>query len=218
MKRTNYLLTLFSILIIVIGILIFFTCWTNETKSLITQYSGVLVTGFGFIIAIYQLRLSTKQYLDDIKKKEKDYLDLSIETKYLNDFYSLRTQVINKSREDKDIDYSFILISKQEDDILEKIQSIDDFLKLNEEIGCSNDFIKLKDKIEKPLIIDNSVCIIPLEFYFSENIRIGNENPSYTFSFHKDDIKLNEGIYSVRFYIFPKNGYHRSTVDSLILK
>ena len=46
---------------------------------------------------------------------------------------------------------------------------------------------------------------------------IGNENPSYTYTFDKN-VGIDKGIYSVRFFIFPHVGYHRSTVDSLIIK
>lgn len=218
MKQTKGLFIGFSIFLIIIGLLIFLTCWSIDTKTLIIQFAGIVVTGIGFVIAIYQLKLSTNQYLDDIKKKNKDYLDLMIETKYDNQYFSLKTQVINKSGDNKEIDFSFILITKQQDDIIEKIQSIKNYLKLDFSMPYSNDFNKLKNYITKPIFIENTIGIIPLEFYYSENIRIGNENPSYTFSFNRSELDLTNGIYSARFFIYPKNGYHRSTVDSLILK
>lgn len=218
MKTNKILITGFSICMIIIGILIFATCWTNETKSLISNYAIIVVTGVGFLIAIYQLKLSTKQYFDDLEKKEKDYLDLRIETKTENDFHSIKTQVLNKSGSYKVIDYSFLLITKQERNFIDDVNSVIQHLNLDLQLDYTPNFNQLKNKIREPLFINNSIGIIPLEFFFSENIAISNENPCFTYSFDNRVINLQQGIYSVRFYIFPKEGIHRSTVDSLIIK
>lgn len=86
-------------------------------------------------------------------------------------------------------------------------------------IRCTNDFEKLKNVIEEPLWIPNvGGAIIPVSFYYKENIRISNENPSFVYSFNNKKEMLPNGIYSVRFYIFSINKrYHRSTVGSLII-
>lgn len=218
MRGTKLLAVFFSLILIVIGILIFITSWKDETKTLISQYAGVLVTGFGFFVAVYQLKLSTFKYWEDEKRKKTDFLDLTIETKSMDNIHSIKTQVNNKSGEKKEIDFSFILITKQEKNILAAVNNILEQNGVDFQISCTNDFNNLKDFIIKPLIINNEIGIIPLEFYFSENIAIGNESPGYTYSFDNDEIKLNNGIYSVRFFIYPTTGYHRSTVDSLIIK
>lgn len=216
--KTNWILVIFVILIVIIGFMLFLTCWSNDTKSLISQYVGILVTGIGFIVAIYQLKFSTDQYVNELKSKSKNFLELNIDVKNINQFYSLNTQVVNKSGEDKEIDYSFLLITKQDEDILSNFNIITKYLDLKSDISATNDFNCIKNYINNPLFINNSIAIIPLSFYFSENIKIGNENPSYTYSFDNNEAKLKTGIYSVRFYIFPNNGgYHRSTVESLIV-
>lgn len=209
MKRINILLIFFALILITIGLLIFATCWTFDTKSLISQYAGVLVTGIGFILAIYQ-------YFHSENKKQKDYLDLIVETKTDNDYYSIKTQVLNKSGEIKDIVYAFALITPQDENIVNAIQTLVTFKQWDIEIKCSNHFFKLKEEITSLLLFEKMV-IIPLSFYYSENIRIGNENPCYTYSFDNKTIGLDKGIYSVRFFIYPKIGYHRSTVDSLVI-
>ena len=209
MKRTNYLLLIFSLILIIVGLLIFIPCWSIETKSLISQYAGILVTGIGFIIAIYQ-------YFDDVNKRKKDFLDLEVETKKDTEYYSIKTQVFNKSGENKDIDFSLILLTEQDKSVLQLIQSVIDEKQWNIKIGCTNDLNKLKKYVEEPLFY-NSIGIIPLSFYFNENIRIGNESPCYTYTFHRS-VGLKKGIYSARFFIYPKVGYHRSTVDSLVIE
>ena len=216
--KKYWILVIFIIVLLIIGFMLFLTCWTNDTKSLISQYAGIFVTGIGFIVAIYQLKFSTDQYVTELKSKSKNFLELNIDIKNINQFYSLKTQVVNKSGADKEIDYSFLLITKQEEDILSSFNIITKYLDLESEISATNDFNCVKNYIKNPLFINNSIAIIPLSFYFSENIKIGNENPSYTYSFDNNEAKLKTGIYSVRFYIYPSNGgYHRSTAESLIV-
>lgn len=70
MMKNVFLIISFSLFILLIGILLFLTCWKDETKSLIIQYAGVIVTGIGFIIAIYQLKFSTNQYFEDQEKRK----------------------------------------------------------------------------------------------------------------------------------------------------
>jgi tRNA(Leu) C34 or U34 (ribose-2'-O)-methylase TrmL len=223
MKKTGYLITSFAIFLIIVGILIFCTDWTDKIRLLITNYAGVIVTGLGFVIAIYQLRFATNKYFEDIEKKNKDYLDLLIKTEKENDYYSIKTQVLNKSGEDKGIEYSFLLITKQDENINDKIAKIISEKKWSINITSANDLINFKGNIEAPLFWNNVLAIIPLKFYYEENLRIGNENPSYSYSFDNNIVKLQKGIYSVRFFVFPEQDtsshrYHRCTVDSLIIK
>ena len=49
------------------------------------------------------------------------------------------------------------------------------------------------------------------DFYYDENVTIGDENLTYRGSIDKS--KLKNGNYSVRFYIFSSFRLHRSTQD-----
>ncbi len=218
MKSTNIWIALVVIFLISIGVLTFLTCWDKETKSQILQFGGIIITGLGFFIAIVQLKIASNKYFSDLEKKSKDYLDLSVVAENVESFYNIKTKVINKSGENKDIDFSFLLITQQSEDIIEQANQIANFKELNRVFDCSNDFNEFKSFIEEPIFINKRIGLVPLDFYFSENIAIGNENPAYTYSFDNTKIKLDKGIYSVRFFIYPKVGYHRSTVDSLIIK
>lgn len=217
MRNLKWWIIALVFFLITLGILIFLTCWDNEVKSQIFQFSGIVITGLGFFIAIYQLKITSNQYFADLKKKLKDYLDLSVETENIGTYYSIKTQVINKSGENKDIDYSFILITKQDENIIKKANQIAEFIQMEKTFEYSNCLNEFKNNLENPIFINNNIGIIPLDFYFSENISIGNENPSFTYSFDNRIAELGKGIYSVRFFIYPKEGYHRSTVDSLIV-
>ena len=217
MKNSKWWIFAIVLFLLTLGILVFLTCWDKEIKSQILQFSGIIITGLGFFIAIYQLKLSSNQYFDDLRKKKENYLDLFAQTKYDNNYYSIKTQTKNNTGEVKDIDFSFILITKQENDIIEDVKKIIRLLKIDVTIEHSDDFVKLRNSIKEPTFIENSIGIIPLDFYYDENIQIGNENPSYTYTFDNNKIKLESGIYSARYYIYPKVGLLRSTSDSLII-
>ena len=212
-KKWKFILAAF---LIILGVILFLTPWNLNIKGLIIQYAGIFLTGIGFYIAIYQLKIASKQYFEENKRKSENYLDLKLKVKQQGEIYKLATQVMNKSGEDKEIFFSFLLITKQEDNIIEKVNDFLQQHKIDDEMRYTNDFIRLRKYIWDPFHTER-MAIIPLPFYYSENIYIGNESPGYTYAFDNAKTKLEKGIYSVRFFIYPRNGYHRSTTDSLIV-
>jgi hypothetical protein len=89
---------------------------------------------------------------------------------------------------------------------------------INEEIGFTNDIIKLR-KFPAQYNEDLKLAFIPLPFYYSENIRFGNEEVPFTFLFDPEKIKLGKGFYSVRFFVFRNGaGLHRTAHDVMIIE
>lgn len=212
MEKESKLIIIAAIIFIIFGILIFAPIWSYNTQNLISQFAGIVVTGTGFVIAWYQLRLSYKA----IKAKEKDYLDLKLEIIKNDSFVSIKTQIINNTSEKLKIDNSFLLITKQEEDIIDCVNAIFSTQKVGTVVDCSNDFNKLKVFADS-IFINQTIEFIPLHFYYLENVQIGNESPCYTYTFNNGLKNLEAGIYTVRFFIFCEGRYHRSTADSLII-
>jgi uncharacterized protein YxeA len=208
MKIHSMKFIFWSIIFVLLAIAssLFFTNWDKDTKTLILQYFTLCVTALGFYIAIQQLI-----------KRRKHYLEILIDIKTSKPFYSIKTQVLNKSGDNKDISFAFLLITKQNSNIIYCANKVLNHLKANIKFNCSNDFVHFLNIINEPFFLENQIGIIPLDFFYSENIQIGNESPAYTFTFNNDTICLENDIYSVRFFVFPKDGYHRSTVESLII-
>ena len=196
-------------IIVLTGLSVFFTIWDKELKSQILQYSLILITGLGFFIAIYQ-------YFNDVTKKADSYLDMKIHIESILPYVSIKTKVVNLVGEPKKITFAFLVISRQEDRILDVVNNycISQNIPLN--FDKTNDFYKLKDFVRNANFI-NDIGIIPLPFYYSENVHIGNESPGYTYTFNNQFTQLNPNIYSIRFFICRKTGYPRSTVGSLII-
>lgn len=200
------------IILAVIGLVIFIVKWGMDLKYLMVQFLTFFVTGLGITIALLE-------YHNSIKSKTKNYLELFIKVSSDQIYHSINTQISNKSGEDKKINFSFLLISRQN----ESLKTIVDLILKSKhspiKIKVLNELYLLKELFPISTFIDNALGVIPLNFYYDENYRIENESPTYTYTFDNNEIKLDKGIYSVRFFVFFNEKYlHRIACDSLIIK
>ena len=208
-KRNYYkiqFLTLCAIIIFLISICI----WMLYTQVVKIE------TLIAVVSAIFSCITTINKIPSSIKNQSK-YLDLSLKTEEKDTYYSIYTQVINKTEDRQPIDYAFLLISEQ-DNWSNIIRIINHKYGLN--IYSTNDLIETKKLSDEPLWFpEYRSGIIPLPFYYNENLEIADESPAFTYSFNNREINLPPNIYNVRFYIFPndKERYHRSTVGSLII-
>jgi len=216
-KQNLLIKLLIGFTFVALGLLVFFTSFDEGLKSRILQFSGLLITTLGFLYTIYEFKIASYQYFDEKKRSLENYLDLELNVTQNLSYYSVKTRVLNKSGVDKRIYYAFLLLTKQDENIITKINSL-----LNTSFFYTNDFVNLNKLLGHNIIKSTDTAIIPLPFYYSENISIGNESPQYTFTFDNNIWKLKKGIYSVRFFIFPGldevHQLHRSTVDSLVVE
>ena len=152
------------------------------------------------------------------------YLQINLLVNKVENVYTARTHVENPNEVfDKYIEVAFLLITLEEADIIEAAKKIASNIEKNpDKIKYSDDFNMLKKEDSEndiPIYIEN-IGFIPLTFYYSENVAVGNEKLPYTCSIDKDQLK--KGIYSVRFYVFPKKGsiikrYHISCQDLMVI-
>lgn len=142
------------------------------------------------------------------------YLRIKVEVKNENNQYAVFTEVENISRwSRKEISNALLIITPENSGLLGAGNRIAQQLGIEIRVNCTNDFEHFKSEV--PIYIDRSIALIPLSFYYSENIAIGDEKLTYCCSVEKN--KLNPGRYSVRFYIFSKGRYHRSTQNLLTI-
>ena len=142
------------------------------------------------------------------------YLKVKVQVDSKDKIYSILTEIENTSKwSRKKIDNAFLIISPENSDLIETGVNIAKELNLDEYIENTNDFEKLTG--EQSVYFDNQTAFIPLDFYYSENIAIGDEKLTYRCSV--DKTKLKSGNYSVRFYIYGEKRYHRSTQDLLTI-
>jgi hypothetical protein len=143
------------------------------------------------------------------------YLKIKVQVKSEDGSYSVQTEIENSSKwSNKKIDNAFLIISPETSDIIATGIRIARKLNLAECIKKTNNFDRFKS--EQPIYFDNQFAFIPLQFYYRENIGIGDEKLTYSCSI--DMTRLQAGSYSVRFYIYCNKRYHRSTQDLLTIK
>lgn len=142
------------------------------------------------------------------------YLKIKVEVNSENQQHSVQTEIENTSKwSRKKIDNAFLIVSPEYSDLIATGLSIAQHLNLDEYIENTNDFEKLTG--EQAIYFDGQYAFIPLGFYYSENIAIGDEKLTYRCSI--DNTQLQAGHYSVRFYIYGEKRYHRSTQDLLTI-
>jgi hypothetical protein len=203
-------IVVFIIFLIEIANLIFIPDWCPEFKSVIIQYATLILTGFGLVAFWYEYT-----------KNKNDFLDTSIDVENKITFYKIKTQVFNKSGLRKDVSYALLFISKQCIPPVTAMNQTLNKIQVPIQFKHTNDFEQLKEQIDCPTHTTNTY-VIPLPFYYDENVRIGNESPAYTFSFNNTDGVaganiLEDGIYTARFFIYCKGKLHRTTADTLII-
>lgn len=173
--------------------------WTDfiiEGIKLVGGLAGLIALGFKLI------------------EELRGYLKIKVLVKNNTSNFCIGTEIENTSRMcKKKITNAFIIISEENLNIIEAGIRIARQLNLNKDIRTTNDFENLK--ADQPIYINQEIAFIPLDFYFSENIRFGDEKLTYSCSIDKTQLKSRN--YSVRFYIYGENRLHRSTQDLLPL-
>jgi hypothetical protein len=124
------------------------------------------------------------------------------------------TTVDNKGNRPKNLSYAFLLIGPETEGPLESANVVAPEIGYDRPLNKTNEFRNLRSKA--PVYVDGR-AFIPLPFYYSENIRIGDETLTYRAPLRTQ--RLTPGLpYAVRLFVFPKCGYHRSTHDCFLIQ
>lgn len=126
-----------------------------------------------------------------------------------------RTFVENRGTKSKRIDNAVLLVGPEYESPIETFQRIAECSNLGFNVNSTNDIAACH--LNRPYSGPDGRVLIPLPFYYSENIAIGNESLSYKSPIETNAIKL--GIpYSVRFFVWASGRYHRSTHDCFVVR
>jgi hypothetical protein len=144
----------------------------------------------------------------------KSYLHISINIKEVNQSYALiKLQVDNRYLKPKTIDNAILLIGPEPELPVETYNKIAGEVNLGKTVKNTNEIAE--HCLSSPIYIKNR-AIIPLPFFYSENLRIADENPTYTVSIDLHHFEKNK-TYSVRFFILGENRLHRTSQDCFLL-
>jgi hypothetical protein len=123
------------------------------------------------------------------------------------------TTVDNKGNRPKDISYALLLLGPEPESPLDTARLLAKVSGYHGRLDSTNDLAHF--------IIDGSVSqddrsIIPIAFYYSENIDIADETLTYRIPIPIKNLR--PGLaYSVRFFLFPARRLHRSTHDCFVV-
>jgi hypothetical protein len=174
-----------------------FEALNNDNKLSFLQLICIIIGG-GWALRLYYL---------SIKKEKENYLKTYVSVMFNENFLTIKTELNNATDIDRKIYSSFLIITKQGSKIIKEVNS-----NLNENFLFTNNFSNLKFSEN---VLKEDFAFIQLPYYFSENVKVGNEDLSFSIgSVDKSRITIDSQIYEVRFFVFrdPKdpNPYHRS--------
>lgn len=122
------------------------------------------------------------------------------------------TTVENKSNRAKHLSYAFLLIAPEAENPLDSAKALAVAIRYGGPVRFTNDFELLRAGTPT---YDDGRALIPLPFYYLENVNIVDE--ALTYRAPVDVKQLRDQIpYAVRFYIFGRGRLHRSTHESFI--
>jgi len=120
-----------------------------------------------------------------------------------------RTSVSNTRNYDRGIENALLLIGPERENPIRTANLL--LVGIGEcEVGSTNDLASRK--FDGPITGEGGRMIIPLPFYYSENLKIGDEVVTASAPLPLERFEPGAS-YSVRFFLLPVGRYHRSTHD-----
>jgi hypothetical protein len=163
-----------------------------------------------FVVSIVGAVTGTLALLLRIIDEFKAYLRLSVKVQLSADGWAtILTTVDNSGYRTKGISYSFLLIGPEAEGPIETINVLAEAKGDIDKFTTTNNLDRFR--VEVPLFVADR-GIIPLPFYYSENVDIADETITYCAPVRLD-VFTKEIPYSVRFFVFARGRLHRSTHD-----
>jgi len=126
------------------------------------------------------------------------------------------TTVENRGLRAKSISWAFLLIGPEGEDPIKTVHILLGGLKVDHSaIHFTNDFFLLKKTVKHAIGLGQR-ALVPLDFYFSENVAIGDETLAYRAPINVREFPAHTP-FSVRFFIGDDRRLHRSTHDCFVI-
>lgn len=166
-----------------------------------------LIGGFlGIIAFVWRIIDELQSYL---------HLALHVEANDQKGIVTALTTVENRGSRRKNLDYALLLIGPEAESPLKTGREIAMFIGSNIEISSTNDLVEHL-RFNEPIYTDTGRAVIPLPFFYSEQVRIADETLTYKTLIDPSKMKKGES-YAVRFFIEDEKRLHRSTQDLFVL-
>ena len=142
------------------------------------------------------------------------YLYIHLDLSKSGSFILAKTTVENKSLLQKKIDNAILLVGPENENPIDTYNQLVTANGIEFTANYTNDIAS--NHLQETICDEQGRMMIPLEYFYSENVAIGDERLSYSVPMQNDSFEV--GVpYSVRFFIWDKKRLHRSTHDCFIL-
>jgi hypothetical protein len=132
------------------------------------------------------------------------WLRISVEVTGPSDgWVSALTTTDNKGNRPKPIEFACLLIGPENEDPVATAAALASVIKPQVKIKATNDIVALKEEQSSVPVYSDGRGLVPLPFYYSENVRIADETLTYRAPLDPSELDTNK-VYAVRFFIFVK--------------
>jgi hypothetical protein len=138
------------------------------------------------------------------------YLRIAVAVTCEDSHVKATTTVDNKGNRAKTVRNALLVVGPEGESPIATANALLAAMGRPQNIEFTNDFVRLK--LNNPFY-DAQRAIIPVPFYYDENVDIADETLSYAAPIDTALFKVG-AAYAVRFFLFPKYGLHRSTEDT----
>lgn len=207
------LVTWLVLIIISIGAIFSTSVVASDTQDAPTTKLSPLVPLLGTLATIITIIGSTLGIIVFIRKAivpRLQYLYINLELSVVEGFVLAATIVENKGSQGKKIENAIILVGPEHECLVKTAN----LLLPDSDIKYTNDLEFVE--IDEAKYDDAGRAVIPVTFYFNENVNIADERIGYDVPINTD--KVANGVpYAVRFFIFGEKKLHRSTQKTFII-
>lgn len=203
------LIILFGLGILKLNLTYNTTSFGNGEEAVIA-FMQLILTVLIAIVGVYL-------FLFKNNEEKRNYLRLQLNVVEPEDtsYIKLRTEVINTTSQDRKIHSAFLIITCKDTNLLVEIN-----YNMKTDFKFTNDLHRLKNNCA---VYKENFAFIPLPYYTSENIWVGNEHLIFEYPFSNDKTHLRDEyrFYDARFFVFRNakdiNSLHRSVSVSFKL-
>jgi hypothetical protein len=133
-----------------------------------------------------------------------------------NNWITILSTLDNKGLQRKNLEWACLLIGPETESPIETTKLILNASGIVREIRYTNDLFSIKNSCPFPGLMFDCRALIPLPFFYSENIAIGDETLTYKSPVNISRFPKHVPI-SVRLFVFGRGRLHRSTHTCFIV-
>jgi len=179
------------------------------TLTIANGVSGLAVAGF--VLALFGLGLSIWNFTIALLDRHRTFTLVELTCTPAGNRSILTAKIDNSRRPQRRVGHALLVIGPEGENPIETFNETARSHGIALEVQDTNSFHRFPRDSSR---FDGSCrAVIPLPFFYSENIAFGDEILTYSTSLRREDFPLTD-VLEARFFLYPddaKKRYHRST-------